>query len=55
MLLPDPGTLTTLVRLFSRLPDGASRADARLLNQATTPFDAPLKIRRGYCAVADRH
>jgi hypothetical protein len=32
--------LSTLVRLFGRLPDGASRAYARLLNAATTPFDA---------------
>jgi len=32
--------LTTLVRLFGRLPDGASRAYARVLNMATTAFDA---------------
>jgi DinB superfamily len=32
--------LTTLVRLFGRLPDGVSRAYARLLNKATRPFDA---------------
>jgi hypothetical protein len=31
--------LAVLVRLFSRLPAGASRAFARLLNAATTPFD----------------
>lgn len=31
--------LTTLVRLFGRLPDGVSRTYARLLNSATTPFD----------------
>jgi hypothetical protein len=29
-----------LVRLFDRLPAGASRAYARLLNRATRPFDA---------------
>lgn len=32
--------LTALVRLFGRLPDGVSRTYARLLNSATTPFDA---------------
>lgn len=32
--------LTVLVRLFGRLPDGVSRTFARLLNSATTPFDA---------------
>jgi DinB family protein len=32
--------LTSLVRVFGRLPDGASRAYARLLNSATKPFDA---------------
>ncbi|MGH3758409.1 DinB family protein [Actinophytocola sp.] len=32
--------LGTLVRVFGRLPDGAGRAFARLLNAATTPFDA---------------
>jgi DinB superfamily len=32
--------LTMLVRLFGRLPDGVSRAYARLLNKATRPFDA---------------
>jgi hypothetical protein len=32
--------LTLLIRLFSRLPDGAGRAFARLLNAATHPFDA---------------
>ncbi len=32
--------LSTLVRLFGRLPDGVSRAYARLLNKATRPFDA---------------
>jgi hypothetical protein len=32
--------LATLVRVFDRLPDGASRAYARLLNRATKPFDA---------------
>ena len=32
--------LLTLVRLFSRLPAGVSQAYARLLNTATTPFDA---------------
>jgi hypothetical protein len=32
--------LLTLVRLFSRLPAGVSRAYARLLNTATTPFNA---------------
>jgi hypothetical protein len=31
--------LSTLVRLFGRLPDGVSRAYARLLNKATRPFD----------------
>lgn len=31
--------LTGLVRVFGRLPDGASRAYARLLNAATRPFD----------------
>ena len=30
--------LAVLVRLFGRLPTGASRAFARLLNAATTPF-----------------
>ena len=32
--------LTRLVRVFGRLPDGVSRAYARLLNAATRPFDA---------------
>jgi hypothetical protein len=32
--------LLTLVRLFGRLPAGASRAYARVLNAAATPFDA---------------
>jgi hypothetical protein len=32
--------LRLLVRLFGRLPDGVSRAYARLLNKATRPFDA---------------
>lgn len=32
--------LLTLVRVFSRLPPGFSRAFARLLNAATRPFDA---------------
>ena len=32
--------LTRLVRVFGRLPDGVSRAYARFLNRATTPFDA---------------
>lgn len=32
--------LTGLVRVFGRLPDGVSRAYARLLNAATRPFDA---------------
>jgi DinB family protein len=32
--------LGVLVRLFGRLPDGASRAYARILNSATKPFDA---------------
>ncbi len=32
--------LTGLVRVFGRLPDGVSRAHARLLNAATRPFDA---------------
>lgn len=32
--------LTRLVRVFGRLPDGASRTYARILNAATTPFDA---------------
>jgi hypothetical protein len=32
--------LLTLVRIFGRLPRGASRAYARLLNVATRPFDA---------------
>jgi hypothetical protein len=32
--------LTGLVRVFGRLPDGVSRAYARLLNVATRPFDA---------------
>ena len=32
--------LATLVRLFGRLPAGASRAYARLLNSVTVPFDA---------------
>ena len=31
--------LTGLVRVFGRLPDGASRTYARLLNAATRPFD----------------
>jgi hypothetical protein len=32
--------LLTLVWLFGRLPAGASRAYARVLNAAATPFDA---------------
>jgi hypothetical protein len=32
--------LSILVRLFGRLPDGVSRAYARLLNGAARPFDA---------------
>ena len=32
--------LTRLVRVFGRLPDGASRTYARLLDKATRPFDA---------------
>ena len=32
--------LLALVRIFGRLPAGASRAYARLLNAATRPFDA---------------
>ena len=32
--------LSGLVRLFGRLPDGASRGFARLLNAGTVPFDA---------------
>jgi hypothetical protein len=32
--------LSTLVRIFGRLPNGVSRAYARLLNRATRPFDA---------------
>ncbi len=32
--------LSGLVRLFDRLPDGASRGFARLLNAVTVPFDA---------------
>jgi DinB family protein len=32
--------LTMLVRVFGRLPDRVSRTYARLLNKATTPFDA---------------
>jgi len=32
--------LLRLVRVFGRLPQGASRAYARLLNAATRPFDA---------------
>jgi len=32
--------LLRLVRIFSRLPRGASRGYARLLNAATRPFDA---------------
>ena len=32
--------LLALVRVFSRLPAGFSRAHARLLNAATNPFDA---------------
>jgi len=32
--------LTRLVRVFGRLPDGASRAYAQFLNKATRPFDA---------------
>lgn len=32
--------LLLLVRLFGRLPRGVSRSYARLLNAATTPFDA---------------
>src|SRR3954469_8022448 len=32
--------LLRLVRMFDRLPDGASRGYARLLNAATVPFDA---------------
>jgi hypothetical protein len=32
--------LSGLVRLFGRLPDRVSRGYARLLNAATTPFDA---------------
>lgn len=32
--------LLNLVRIFGRLPAGASRAYARLLNTATRPFDA---------------
>lgn len=32
--------LTLLIRLFDRLPNGAGRAFARLLNAATRPFDA---------------
>ncbi|MFI7679406.1 DinB family protein [Actinophytocola sp. NPDC049390] len=31
--------LTRLVRMFGRLPDGASRTFARILNAATKPFD----------------
>jgi len=31
--------LSTLVRLFGRLPNSASRAYARVLNKATRPFD----------------
>ena len=37
--------LLTLVRLFGRLPAGASRAYARVLNAAATPFDA-VNLRR---------
>lgn len=32
--------LLRLVRVFDRLPDGASRGYSRLLNAGTTPFDA---------------
>ncbi|WP_372672337.1 DinB family protein [Amycolatopsis kentuckyensis] len=32
--------LSGLVRLFGRLPDGASRGFARVLNAVTVPFDA---------------
>jgi hypothetical protein len=32
--------LSLLVRMFGRLPDGVSRAYARLLDKATKPFDA---------------
>lgn len=32
--------LLRLVRMFDRLPDGASRGFARLLNAGTVPFDA---------------
>jgi hypothetical protein len=32
--------LLTLVRLFGRLPGGVSRVHARMLNAATSPFDA---------------
>jgi hypothetical protein len=32
--------LTRLVRVFGRLPDGASRTYARILNAGTRPFDA---------------
>lgn len=39
----------TLVRLFSRLPAGVSQAYARLLNTATTPFDAVNYV--GSCSV----
>jgi hypothetical protein len=31
--------LLVLVKVFSRLPDGASRGFARILNAATSPFD----------------
>lgn len=33
------GKLLTLARLFARLPRGAGRAHARLLNAGTVPFD----------------
>ncbi|MGK5555360.1 DinB family protein [Actinomadura kijaniata] len=43
-------TLLRLVRLFGRLPDGASRAWARLLNSGTRPFDVVNYL--GSCAAA---
>jgi len=33
------GVLLVLVRLFSHLPNAASRTFARILNSATVPFD----------------
>jgi hypothetical protein len=56
--------LMNLVRVFGRLPDGVSRAYARLLNAVTGPFDAANFLgswaggttlgRRGQTALFDR-